>query len=154
MPLSLEPERHRTVIDQRQVHISAKFAACNTMMHKPRPFHEVGEEATRVLRSCRCAEAGAPAVSRVGRECELRDEENCATDSAHIEVHAPRCVGKDAIAEEALEEPVRIAWFIGAPYAHERNDALLDRRDNALGYAHFGAGDPLDEGDHGAPILA
>ena len=23
-----------------------------------------------------------------------------------------------------------------------------------FGYAHFGAGDPLDEGDHGAPILA
>src|ERR1700726_3817218 len=111
--------------------MGAEFTARHRLMRKPRPFDEVGEEAIGVLRSRRRAEAGAPAGSRVGHERELRHEEKSSADRAQIKVHAPRCVGKNAITEQALKEPVRIAWLIGAPYAHERDHAVLDRPDNA-----------------------
>jgi hypothetical protein len=118
------------------------------MVRERCPFHEVAEEATRLLRSCRRAEAGPHAVSRIGRERELRYEEQPAADSAQVEIHTACRVRKDAIPEQALKEPVRVAQLIGAPDAHERDDAMLDRPDMARIHTHIGAADPLDESDH------
>lgn len=76
-------------------------------------------------------ESGAIAFRCIGRERELRDNQQISADLAHIKVHFPLIVRKYAIREHAIDEAIGTGNGIAGFDTDEGHDTATDGADRA-----------------------
>ncbi len=96
----------------------------------------------------RGAESGPHALLRVGRERELRNEQKTAAGIRERAVHAAFLVGKDAIAEHALEQALGLRLAVPGLHRDEREQARIDRTHGLAIDVDARFADTLDQSDH------
>ena len=67
----LQRNRHRPVIDQVNLHVSAKLAGFDLRVADSRPRHEIVVQPAPLIRRRRAGKAGPVAARGVGRQREL-----------------------------------------------------------------------------------
>src|ERR1700730_12101936 len=95
----LEPEGHRTVLDQRYLHIRAESPRRHGPVGGLCPLEKMGEQPSGVLRWGCGAEARSGAFLGISSERELRYQQEAALDVAQREIHPPLLIGEDAVGE-------------------------------------------------------
>src|SRR5215472_7086234 len=115
---------------------------------RPGLAEQVLEKAPRFPGLGRAREPRARSLLRVGREGELRHQEQPARHLAQGEIHAPLAVREDAVGEQPLEETLGFALRVIASDGDEGEQSARDSADHGAVDAHFGTLDTLDETDH------
>jgi hypothetical protein len=80
----------------------------------------------------------------IGRERELRNEQQAAGDLTQAEIHLSFGVGKHAVVEQTLQETVRALGLVAAFCAYQHHQAVLDRTDGLAVDVDTGTGHPLE----------
>jgi hypothetical protein len=122
--LSLENDRYRPVVDERNVHHRSEGAGLHggyaSLAELPA---EVVEEHLGFLRGSSLYEARALAFSGVSQQGELRDGEDLASGIPDVQIHFPFVVSEDAQARDLLGEPVGLGFTVSPGYADEEQEA-------------------------------
>src|SRR4051812_29199546 len=149
---SFQPERHRTVIDQRHLHVGPEYARGYGPMGRPGTVQEIVKEALCLLRGRRPAEARSGAFLSLGGQGELRNQQQLALDVAQREIHLPLLVAEDPVGQDPLQEPVRGSHGIAALHTNKGKDAAPDGTDGLGIDGHRSTVYPLNERNHGTTI--
>ena len=146
--LRLQPKRHRPFIDQSHLHLRAKNAALDGCIQRLHLRTEAGEKRLRFRRwHCR-VKAGAVALRRIRRQGELRHQQQSAARLAHIAVHPPFVIGKDAVVQQFLLQARRIRRGVRLFNANQSEQAAINRGNFRAFHPHACAGNPLNQGNH------
>jgi len=94
-----------------------------------RAIDDVGKQAPRRVRWRGRRETGARAPARIGRQRELRHQQQPATIFTQAAVHASVRVGEDAIAQQTFNQTAYIGLSIVGTYTHEYQQAGTDSGD-------------------------
>jgi hypothetical protein len=84
-----QPERHRSVIRQRDLHVGAETAGLDFAMARARLAHGMVEQAPPVFRRGGRRERGPGAGAGIGRQRELRHQQQAAFVSATLRFILP-----------------------------------------------------------------
>ena len=90
-------------------------------------------------------------VSRCQRE--LRYQQQSTGDIAERTIHAARSVGKDAVAEQPLQHPLRLRLAVARLHRHQRQQAGADAPHRFVADVDMRCAHALDQGQH-ATVLA
>src|SRR5882757_10524979 len=101
-----QPERHRTVIDQRHLHVGPEYARGYLPVGASRPLQEMVTKAPCLIGSRSGAEARPGAFVGVGGKGELRNQQQLSPDVAQRQVHLALLIGKDPVRQDPLQQPV------------------------------------------------
>jgi hypothetical protein len=85
---------------------------------------------------------------RIGRERELRHEEEIAADVPHGKIHLACLVGKDAQGIYLSGQSIRLRVGVSALYADQRENAAANRTYDLPFNGHARFGDALQQSDH------
>ena len=111
---NLQPESHRPVVDQPHPHLGAEAARRDRADARAGQRDESPEQALAFGGRRGTGEAGAGALAGVGGKGELRHGKQRASGVGEREVHLPLRVGKDAVAEDALDQALGLRLAVAA----------------------------------------
>src|SRR5690554_5469095 len=137
------------VIDQRDLHIGTKFAACHFGMQRPRLLHEVIAHCLTVLGWRGGSETRPIAFVSVGSQGELAHDQQAAAYVLNTAVHPAVFVGKDAQLEYFLQQDVCLCMCIGRLGAEQNQQAGADAANELALYGHARLRNALQNAQHG-----
>ncbi len=106
------------------------------------------EQVSPVGRIASRAETGPRALARIRGKRELRYEQQAAAGVCQGSVHATGRVGKNTVAEQAVEHPPHLAFTILGFDGDKRQQAGSNGADDRAIHGDACRGDALDEADH------
>ncbi len=92
-------------------------------------------------------ETRAQTATRIGRQRELRDQQQAALDVAETAIHTATIIFKEAISQQELKHPPTLRLAIPGLHANQREYTALDEPGAALIDIHPGMGNALDQRD-------
>ena len=152
MGCGLQPEGHRTVIDQRHLHVRAEDTRCHRPVRSLCPLEQMAEEPAGILRrGCR-AEARSRTFLGVSSKRELGDQQQAALNVAQGKIHPSVLVGEDAVGQHALEEAIRREGVVSTADADERQHSAVYGADGLGIDLYVCPGNALNQGNHGTTM--
>ena len=109
---------------------------------------EVLVEAPPQLRIRGRAEARPVALAGLGGQRELRYDEQCPAAVEHAAIHSAGRVVEDAVAEDALEQPIRLGLAIGRFDTEQHYETRPDGANDSAIDVDGGLRDALQQSDH------
>src|SRR5439155_18661639 len=150
--LRAQPERHRAVVHQSDLHVLAEATARYVGIARARTPDEMIEElASRIGRE-RGGEARAHALGGIRRKSELRHEQEAAAYLLDRKIHFTGAVGEHAIAQQTLEHALGDRFIVSRLRAYERQDSAIDGAQRLCPERDFGSRDALQQRDHPAKL--
>src|SRR6056297_12528 len=144
----LQPESHRAVIDQTDLHVGAEAAGLGSRPLIPCESDEILEQALSFLGRSRRRKAGSIAGVGVSGQGELRHQQQSAVLIDQGTIHSSLRVGEDAIVVDPLEESRQTIVAITALESNQHQQPGIACTDRLTANAHFRLAHPLQQGDH------
>src|SRR5215831_6942014 len=142
---SLDPERHRAVVDDLDLHRRPELAGLDAHAALSKSVDELVVEGLRMLRTSRVDETRAAPLHRIAVQRELRHDEHRAADVDDRAIHLVFVVGEQTQTDELLGHPLDVVERVRVCEADENREPAVDRAGDSSVYAHAGAGDALNE---------
>lgn len=117
-------------------------------MRRLRQGNQLIEKAPRLIGRRGMRKARAPALGGVGRQRELRYEQQAAADVDEAQVHSVPRTREDAVMQHPLQEAVRLGIAIRGPHADQGEYTPANRRLRRAADVHPGVADALQQCDH------
>src|SRR4030095_15442580 len=128
----IEPDRHRTVVDQRDVHRRTKDARRDGFAERGGKRRDKPlERRRRDLRRGRGRPRGPGPVLRGVRQRELAHGQNGASDVLHRAVHRASIVVEDAQRDDLAHQPVAVVVAVVACHTRQDDDPRTYLADDA-----------------------
>src|SRR5690606_37260042 len=151
LPLRIEPDRHRAVIDQRNLHVGGEDAVGDRNAVAAKGFGKMLVEALAFVGRGGGGEAGAVAL-RLGGERELADDEGSTPGVQQRAVHAAFLVAEDAQVRDLAREPGGLFLGVAAHGADKNSQARAYRSRDGFVHGDGRLRNALDEGSHGVQL--
>src|SRR5690606_4258790 len=97
-------------------------------------------------------EARPQAARSIGRERELRHEQQAAARVTNRQIHASGGIGENAVTDQPLREPLGFVCAVGLLHADEHEQSRADLADDLALDRDARLRDSLDETDHSFPL--
>src|SRR6204780_386192 len=110
--------------------------------------HNIIKQRRRLCRRGSAAEPGPVTAFGVGCERKLRHQQQRAATLAQIQVHASGRIGKHAVIEYPLQQPLGGNGIVAANHADQGQQSRANLPDNVPVHPYAGLGNPLNQCDH------
>lgn len=141
-------ERHRAIVDRGNLHVRTEATCPRVGEALPAPCRQHIEQHLCLRRLCRRGESGTTTGARVGRQRELRHQQQVAAGRDEVKVHASCGIGEDPVAEDAFGKSLGRSRGIVPLDTDQREQAGIDARRLDIIDGHAGPQDSLDERYH------
>ena len=131
LPMAVEQQRDRTVVDQRDVHVQAKGARGHGKAPRTNALGEIPVKLFGKIGRRGMGEARAAALAAITQERELADNEHFPTDVGEREVHLPSVVLEDAQARDFLSQVICVALRVVRRDAEQNEQSAGDGTDDS-----------------------
>jgi len=120
------------------LHVGAKHTARDLSVVRPCFFDRELEQTARQIWRRSSREAGPRARVGIGRQRELRHQQQPTLDIGQAPIHASRTVIEDAVVENPLDETPGVLICIRWADANQGKQSTLNRRGRLAGDVHLG----------------
>jgi hypothetical protein len=145
---AIEPDRDRTVINERHFHIRTKYSGLDVQSSRNEQLDKDLVEQLGLLRPRGVNVAGTAALAAVAIKSELADDQHAAADFRYREIHFAVGVVEEAQARDLLRHEVGSGGIVrmGDPQQHEQ--PALDGANYLAFHLNARSTDSLDAGSH------
>lgn len=148
--VGIEDERHRTIIDQSDLHHRAKFTGGHGVFSQEHA--EIGTElfvkGFGDFRRCGVIEGRAGAFFGAGVQGELTDDQCLSANLGERSIHRARIIGEDPEFADFLGQPFSVGRGVIAGDAEQDHNALADFADHLFGNRNAGLAYALNNYPH------
>jgi hypothetical protein len=120
-------------------------------MRGPGLLHQVIEQSPPLIGRRGGGKTRPGALVGIRRQGELGHQQQAAADFNQAPVHAPLVIGKHPVAQQALQQTIRLGFAVALLHAHQHQEAGADGAHHRALDLDAGGGDPLQQTDHCAP---
>ena len=149
----VEPDGHRPVIDERNLHVGAEDAVGHRHAVAGDGLRKMLVETPALIRRGGRGKA-RPVALRLGGQRELADDEGGAAGVDERAVHAAGIVLENPQVDHLARQPVGLGLAIAGHGADQHEKTGADLADGFAGDCDGSGGDALDEGSHGGTSTA
>jgi hypothetical protein len=139
----LQPESDRSVVAQRHLHVGAKFASGDDRVLLPGQLHKQVEQLSTQVRRCGRAEAGAVAAPSIGRQRELRHQQQPAALLAEVEIHFPVAIRKHPVCQQSFQQSLSLSRCVTLFNTQQHQQAGANPANFGTGNGDMGMCDTL-----------
>ena len=127
----------------------AESAGCHSAAElRARPSNRMVEQCAAVLRGGRARKARTHALCRVGRQRELRHQQQAAPGVDEAEVHAASRVFENPVAQDPIDQAIGLRLRVRRLDGEEYQEACADPADHGSVGLDLAMSDALQKGDH------
>jgi hypothetical protein len=142
---ALQPQCHRTIIHELDVHHRPEFAGLDSQLFRSQCENECFIERNRDIRSSRIDKTRPSSLLRIPVKSELRYDENLSSDIGEREVHLVLSVSKKTEAGDFVGHPLDLRERVGCGEADEYQKSTSDFSGGPLADANFRTRDALKQ---------
>jgi len=143
-----QDERHRPVVDERDLHVGPELTRCDSGVKLTNRFDQAVEQPASGFRVGGGREAGPQTLAGVGGQSELGHQQNATVDIADAQVHLAPGVAEYTVGQQTFREAARLIRRIALLDRDQRQQTPADAAHGGSIDADFGFRDALDDGDH------